>query len=169
MASPPCNCFSVASIGKYWTGGKHAYIPKNDKAKQAIDLLKYTLKLIETLRPVYWVVENPVGMMRTLPFMQPLHHRVITQCQYGERRMKPTDLWGHFPPGFSARRCRNGDKCHDKAPRGSHKAGIQSIKSPELKSKIPYKLALVFCLACEGLEFHVIPHQLLLASTRVKG
>lgn len=147
LASPPCNCFSMLSVYRHWKDGK----PIDDETLKAIEILKHTLKLIEELKPTYWVIENPVGMMRTLPFMKKYHHRVITQCQYGERKMKPTDLWGKFPYWFSARRCYNRDKCHDRTPRGSHENGTQSIKTPELRAKIPYQLGMEFCVAAQNI------------------
>lgn len=34
--SPPCTCFSVASMGHHWTGGKYAYVPKTIEAQMII-------------------------------------------------------------------------------------------------------------------------------------
>ena len=144
LASPPCNCFSMLAVYRHWKKG----IP-NEETINAINLVKRTLKLISELNPRYWVLENPMGMLRTLSFMKHYHHRLITQCQYGERKMKPTDLWGRFPLTFSARRCKNNSKCHDRTPRGSHETGTQSIKTAEDRALIPYGLALEFCVACE--------------------
>lgn len=146
LASPPCQCFSLLSVYRHWKDHK----PKDDETRVAIKILEKTISLIEEIKPSFWVIENPVGMMRTLPHLKGFSHRVITQCQYGERRMKPTDLWGKFPSGFSARRCRNYSPCHDRTPRGSHECGTQAIKTPELRAKIPYQLGLEFCIACEG-------------------
>jgi hypothetical protein len=148
LASPPCNHFSVASISKNWSGGKEAYIPKTFETAQAIYLVQYTLQLIHDINPVFWILENPMGVLRKLSFMQKYDHKLVTYCQYGERRMKPTDLWGKFPPSFVARRCKNGDSCHERAPRGA-KTGTQGIKSAALRAKIPYQLSLEMCLACE--------------------
>ena len=33
-ASPPCTCYSVASISTHWTGGHRAYIPKTKEAEE---------------------------------------------------------------------------------------------------------------------------------------
>lgn len=155
LASPPCNCFSVASIGRHWTGGKKAYIPKSDAAKQAILLLNHTMQLIDTfkwLNPrLCWIVENPVGVMRQMRVMQNPQYRreTITYCSYGENRMKPTDLWGGFPHSLKFKpRCKNGDPCHEAAPRGS-KTGTQGIKGAALRAVIPYALALDVCKAVE--------------------
>lgn len=32
-ASPPCETFSVASLGHHWMGGKGAYVPKTQACK----------------------------------------------------------------------------------------------------------------------------------------
>jgi hypothetical protein len=158
LASPPCNCFSLMSVYVHWKGNK-----PDEKAQRAITVLKHTLDLIDELKPKFWVVENPVGMMRTLPFMRVLHHRVVTQCQYGESRMKPTDLWGKFPSGFSARRCSNGDGCHVSAPRGSKTPGsTQGGGSPEERAKIPYSLGLEFIMACEGIAPQIMVSHVML-------
>src|SRR5690554_1581951 len=42
-ASPPCNRFSVASIGKHWIKGTN--LPKTEEAKEALRLLEHTVKL----------------------------------------------------------------------------------------------------------------------------
>jgi|SRR6185369_6396567 len=59
-ASPPCTTFSVASISHYWTDGK----PKNEKALHGIAMLERTILLIKSVKPKYWFIENPRGMMR---------------------------------------------------------------------------------------------------------
>ena len=144
LASPPCNCFSVASIGKHWN---YDGTPKKT-AKKAISLVQNTLFLIKELNPKFWVMENPRGMLRQLPFMKLYHRKTITQCQYGSKRMKPTDLWGKFPFLFSARNCKNGDSCHVSAPRGSQ-TGTQGFATTEERAKIPYGLSEEMCRACE--------------------
>ena len=145
LASPPCGCFSIMAVSHHWKDGT----PVDEETLRSICLVKHTLNLIGGLNPKFWVLENPVGMLRKMPFMKIYHHRVITQCQYGERRMKPTDLWGRFPPSFAAKKCRNNSKCHDGASRGSHDFGTQSLKLAEERAKIPYGLSLAVCLACE--------------------
>lgn len=150
LASPPCNAFSVASIGHHWTGGKGAYIPKSDFAVLSKEIVKKTLSIIEELDPMYWLLENPVGVLRKMPFMEGIERRTVTYCQYGENRMKPTDLWGGFPPSLRLRpRCKNGDPCHEAAPRGS-KTGTQGLKNAALRAVVPYELSLVVKNAVEN-------------------
>jgi site-specific DNA-cytosine methylase len=138
-ASPPCETFSVASISHHWTGGKKAYIPKTDKAVLGIEKVESTLDLIDQLKPKYWFIENPRGVLRNLPVMQGLHRVTVTYCQYGDTRMKPTDIWTNLLKWKPRPMCKNGDKCHIKAPRGS-KTGTQGLKNAKLRGVIPPKL-----------------------------
>ena len=54
--------------------------------------------------------------------------------------MKPTDLWGAIKGWTSRPHCKNGDNCHEAAPRGSQ-TGTQGIKEVHLKSRIPFELS----------------------------
>jgi hypothetical protein len=136
-ASPPCTAFSVASLGHHWTGGKGAYIPKTEFAELSIKLLKHTIKLISDLNPTLYFIENPRGMMRKMEVMKPLNRYTITYCQYGDTRMKPTDIWtNHIYPNFKPV-CSNGDSCHVAAPRGSS-TGTQGLKGNYERSLIPH-------------------------------
>ena len=153
LASPPCNCFSVASIYRHWKDGQ----PKDEQTRQSIRLVQHTFDLIKEINPKWWLVENPRGMLRTV-IGKPNYE--ITQCQYGRSIMKPTDLWGKLPASFIPKRCKNGASCHERASRGSRK-GVQGInnsfsnlgsKGKELRAKIPYGLSLEVCKYCEGDE-----------------
>lgn len=135
-ASPPCECFSVASIGHHWQGGNRAYIPKDDGARLSIKLVEKAKKIIQHYNPVFWFIENPRDVLRNLPIMQGLPRTTITYCQYGDTRMKPTDIWGVFPRGMPIWKCNYGDKCHVAAPRGS-KTGTQGLKDATERGIIP--------------------------------
>ena len=139
-ASPPCTAFSVASIGHHWTGGARAYVPKTEAASHNQELVSHTLRLIAGLAPRWWVMENPRGVLRKLPVVKGLPRVTVTYCQYGDSRMKPTDLWGRFPDGWQPRpMCKNGDPCHIAAPRGA-KTGTQGLKGAVERSMVPYEL-----------------------------
>ena len=136
-ASPPCQRFSVASIGRYWNLDK---TPKDIGTAEAIELVRRTRILIKELKPTYgYLIENPRGMLRSLDVLSDLPRRTITYCQYGETRMKPTDLWGEVNGWVSRPQCHNGDSCHEAAPRGS-RTGTQGIKGAKNRSRIPYEL-----------------------------
>ncbi len=145
LASLPCEGFSVMQIGRNWT---EDHRPKTSKAMLAECLVEKTLEIIKELNPAFFVIENPRAKLRKLPLVQRLERRTVTYCHYGERRMKPTDLWGGFPPSLKLHpECKNGAPCHDRAPRGS-RTGTQGMDSAE-SAKIPRELALAVCLACE--------------------
>lgn len=136
-ASPPCQTFSVASLSKYWHRDR---TPKNDKALQSLELVAKTLELIKDINPKYgFIIENPRGMLRVMPLMADLHRRTVTYCAYGERRMKPTDLWG-LPTWTARPACKSGASCHEAAPRGSA-TGTQRIKGAKDRSRIPIELS----------------------------
>ena len=136
-ASPPCQSFSVASIGRHWTIDRK---PKTKEAEMGIELVSHTIALIKALKPVKgFVIENPRGMLRKQEIMAKLPRRTVTYCQYGDFRMKPTDLWGYVDNWVSRPACKNGDKCHQSAPRGST-TGTQGIKGAKSRSIIPYEL-----------------------------
>lgn len=136
-ASPPCEKFSVASISHYWTKG--SYIPKTEEARAALALLEHTLELIKQLSPEYFFIENPRGMMRKMDCLKDIPRYTVTYCQYGDTRMKPTDIWTNHPDPKFKPMCKNGDPCHVSAPRGS-KTGTQGIKGAAERSRIPEQL-----------------------------
>lgn len=157
LASPPCECFSVASISTHWTGGIRAYIPKTEGAKKSIELVKRTIEIIREWQPKYWVLENPRGVLRKMEFMQGMPRYTVTYCQYGESRMKPTDIWTNLK-WTPKPMCRNNRKgCHELAPRGS-KTGTQGLKDSESRAKIPYKLSEALSNAVENANNIKVKH-----------
>jgi len=141
-ASPPCTGFSVASLGRHWTGGKGAYIPKSDTSRLGILLIQKTIQIIEhykNLNPnLIWYIENPRGVLRKLDLIPDIRH-TVTYCQYGDERMKPTDIWTNNKDWKPRKMCKNGDECHVSAPRGS-RTGTQGLKGSYERSKIPEEL-----------------------------
>lgn len=152
-ASPPCTTFSVASIGSYWQIINGIPQPKNDKARQGLALIQRTIEIIKTIQPsLGFLIENPRGMLRKMPIMAEFERRTVTYCQYGDTRMKPTDLWGYVP-GWTARKaCQNGQPCHEAAPRGS-RTGTQGLTGAKIRSMIPYELGAEIC---DALEQHAV-------------
>ncbi len=141
-ASPPCTCFSVASMGHHWISGGITPVPRTPNATIAEQTVKDTLKLIHKLKPTKgWVMENPRGMLRKLPVVKNLTRRTVTYCQYGDDRMKPTDLWGDVPNWTPRDVCKPKATCHQAAPRGS-KTGTQGRSSSRDRSRVPYQLGL---------------------------
>ena len=92
-ASPPCTGFSVASIGHNWIKENDKYIPKSETARQGMRIVIKTIEIINYFYPEYYFIENPRGMLRKMQFIQNLKRHTVTYCQYGDERMKPTDIW----------------------------------------------------------------------------
>jgi len=143
-ASPPCTTFSCASIGCYWNYG----IPKKSKTYIGLALALKTLEIIQELKPKYWFIENPMGLLRKQHFIVNLNRATVTYCQYGDSRMKPTDIWNNCGSWTPKPKCKNGMPCHTAAPRGSY-TGTQGLKGNKERSVIPPKLCLEILKACE--------------------
>lgn len=136
-ASPPCEAFSVAAIGRNWN--KEDLSPKTDRAVLAIETVDTVLDIIDELKPKYWFIENPRGMLRKMAIMEGLHRVTVTYCQYGDSRMKPTDIWTNLEDWKPRPMCKNGDSCHQSAPRGS-RTGTQGLKGAKERGVIPPEL-----------------------------
>jgi site-specific DNA-cytosine methylase len=148
-ASPPCFKFSVAAIGKNWIKNDDGtYTPKNEGAVEAMEIVKHTLYLIKELKPKYFFIENPRGMLRKMPFMQEYPRFTVTYCQYGDTRMKPTDIWTNFEDINFKPPCKNGDPCHEAAPRGSQ-TGTQGLKNAKERAVVPEGLCDYIRQRCE--------------------
>jgi hypothetical protein len=150
-ASPPCEHFSVGSIGKHWT--------KDHKAKtmQAIDgvmwvmAAKAIINHLEKINPaLIWFIENPRGKLRKLNILNNAYLNTVCYCKYGDFRMKPTDIWTNCGWWEPREMCYNGNtNCHHApAPRGS-KTGTQGMKNAFEKSKIPAELVNEILESCE--------------------
>lgn len=180
LASPPCQAFSLAAAGAHmravtdcricgvtmhrvkeqWLGhgvgkdhppyaGEIRLEPKSDFGKLSVQLVERTGDIIAAVNPKAWWMENPNGGM--IHFVPPSVPRVqVTYCQYGETRMKLTNLWGNWPSTWTPRmRCRNGDPCHEKSPRGA-RTGTQGLANARVRAIVPYELSMEVCLACEA-------------------
>jgi hypothetical protein len=139
-ASPVCTSYSVAAISKHRRKTESGSLePISEYARFSDEMVKHTLNIIKELDPTFWFIENPRAALRKMEFMKDLPRHTITYCTYGESYMKPTDIWTNHPnPRFNPI-CKNGDPCHESAPRGSQ-SGIQRIKSKVDKAKIPIQL-----------------------------
>ena len=94
-ASPPCTEFSE---GYNSPKCKHRRADSEEEYQPDMSLLEITLKIIEALKPRYWIIENVKGAVE---FFEPLlgPPKVIIGPYY---------LWGNFPlfdaklkPGYS--------------------------------------------------------------------
>lgn len=146
-ASPPCTTFSVASMGHHWGGGKGAYIPKTKEAITGLKIMARTKGIILKLKPKVWFIENPRGVMRKKIGLDQ-YRKSVTYCQYGDKRMKPTDLWTNCDTWIPKSMCKNGSPCHESAPRGA-KTGTQGLKGAIDRGVIPPALCEEIIIAAE--------------------
>jgi hypothetical protein len=149
-ASPDCTTYSIAAISHH---RKRNELTANLDAVSEYAVFcdktnKHVLDLIQELKPKYYFIENPRGGLRKMDFMQGLDRYTVTYCQYGDTRMKPTDIWTNHPNPRFKPMCKNGDSCHEKAPRGS-KTGTQGLKGSKERSVIPPQLCEYIVAICE--------------------
>ena len=149
-ASPDCTTYSIAGISHHRrrdliTGNLN---PISEYAKFCDKVNQHVLDLIHELKPKYYFIENPRGGFRKMEFMKDIKCYTITYCQYGDNRMKPTDIFTNYPdPNFKPP-CYNGDSCHQSAPRGSA-TGTQGLKGSKERSKIPDQFCDYIVELCE--------------------
>lgn len=148
-ASPDCTTYSIAAISRHRQVDLIGSLsPISEYAKLCDKYNRHLIALIKELNPRYWFIENPRGCMRKMDFMQGLPRYTVTYCQYGDTRMKPTDIWTNHPaPNFKPP-CKNGDTCHEPAPRGSM-TGTQGIHGKIDNSRIPKELCQHIVSICE--------------------
>lgn len=177
LASPPCDAFTVAAMGKMFVKGTEPPEPKHATAVRGVQVMEATVSAIHKLDPRYYWVENPRAKMRVFETMKRLPRTSVSYCRYGETRMKPTDLWGVWPTtwtprglctgdpdnGFTERDGRRwvlddaGNPCHESAPRGSKDGGTQAIKGSADRAVIPYELSRDVCDAVEEAFMQQVP------------
>jgi len=141
-ASPPCTSYSIAGVRHHRNGQEPTseFAVKSDKI---IDKVHELIHYFTLLNPnLVYYIENPRGMLRKMDFMKrhPIRH-TVTYCQYGDTRMKPTDIWTNDLRWNPRPMCKNGAPCHEPAPRGSQ-TGTQGRANNHERSKIPHDLCL---------------------------
>lgn len=164
-ASPDCTTFSIAAISHHRrknpeTGNLDPvskYAKFCDKVDQhCLELIAELnrMRLEQGLPELIFFIENPVGAMRKMTWMQGLPRYTVTYCQYeldkpvAQRRKKPTDIWTNHPNPQFRPVCKNGDPCHAAAPRGA-KTGTQGLKGSKERSVIPRMLCEHIVYICE--------------------
>jgi hypothetical protein len=143
-ASIPCTSYYIAAIFHHRNG----IIPKTEFARKSDRLAVNTLKIIDHFKCPY-IIENPRGMLRKMPFMKNRPRRTVWYCQYGFNYAKPTDIWSNMhrsifcPDGFILRpECKNDNPAcnHERSPRGDKTSGLQGVKRGIYRSKVPEEL-----------------------------
>ncbi|HHT97482.1 MAG TPA: DNA cytosine methyltransferase [Clostridiales bacterium] len=151
-ASPDCTSYSVAGISHHRRKNKETgeLEPISEYAKTCDTTNQHVLKLIKELNPTYAFIENPRGGMRKMGWVQDIPRYTVSYCQYGDSRMKPTDIWTNHPNPKFKPMCKNGSPCHTPAPRGSRTPGsTQGTKGSIDRSRIPKLLCEHIVDICE--------------------
>ena len=144
-ASPDCTSYSVSAISHHRQKVGDTLRPISEYAKFCDYTNNHVLDLIAQLKPRYFFIENPRAGMRKMEFMRAreragfMKRYTVTYCQYGDFRMKPTDIWTNHPNPQFKPPCNYGDSCHEHAPRGSV-AGSQRLKNAKERARIPEQL-----------------------------
>ena len=149
-ASPDCTTYSIAAISYHrrknpQTGNLD---PVSDYAKFCDQTNAHVLDLIRELNPRYYFIENPRGGLRKMDFMRDIPRYTVTYCQYGDTRMKPTDIFTNHPAPDFKPPCKRGASCHVAAPRGSS-TGTQGLKGSRERAVIPPQLCAHIVDICE--------------------
>lgn len=148
-ASPDCTTYSIAAISHHRIKEASGNLaPQSEYAKFCDNVNQNVIKLIKELKPKYYFIENPRAGLRKMDFMQGIPRYTVTYCQYGDKRMKPTDIFTNHPNPQFKPPCKNGAPCHEAAPRGS-KTGTQGIKNKADRARIPEQLCKHIVEICE--------------------
>ena len=145
-ASPDCSTYSIAGIHYHRVKNPNTgeLDPVSDYAKYCDEVNERLFEILKNLRVLYFI-ENPMGGLRKMQWVQNLLHYYITYCQYElnlpleERRQKPTDIWTNHPHPCFKPACGRGAPCHPATPRGSRK-GTQSRKTKKSRGLLPKEL-----------------------------
>lgn len=115
-ASPPCDEFS------------REFMPWSRTGKEpSLDLVRATLRIVESVKPRFWCLENTRGSVR---WISTVLGQPVTHCGGGR-----IYLWGNHPPMLYPKIA--GWKEH-----------LSSTRAAE-RGRIPYELSRAFCLAVE--------------------
>lgn len=149
FAGTDCTTYSVAAISKHRrknpiTGKLD---PISEKAKFADNMNRHVRDLMAQMNPKIIIFENPMGAFRKMDFVSDLILNTTTYCQYGFSYRKQTDFPSNIDLHLKSP-CKNGDTCHEKAPRGA-RTGLQAIKDPALKAVYPPELCTHIVDECE--------------------
>lgn len=99
-ASPDCRLFSRDCDPSNWHKiinkyRQYTYIPLTPAAVNSLSLLIKTITIIKYYKPLYYIIENPVGRMRHIPQLQqfsPFRYSVNYK-DWGFDYSKETDLY----------------------------------------------------------------------------
>jgi site-specific DNA-cytosine methylase len=109
-ASPPCTEFSRALTTR----------PRDLKAGSRN--VKAALRIIRHVDPDFWIVENPVGLLKDQSFMQRGYAKYLNTtcyCKFGFPYRKATNIWSNIPQ-LELPMCDSQTPCKAKRELGRH-------------------------------------------------
>ena len=145
LAAPPCTDFSVSGA-QYWPA-KDA----DGRTAKAVQIVEACLYIIDSFRPRFWALENPVGRLPKLVtrigkpwYFQPHEYALYADDPEADRYTKRTGIWGTAvkpaPKGLEPIRvCKQGSWIQ--------KLGGKSERTKELRSMTPVGFARAFAEA----------------------
>ena len=124
-ASPPCTEYSIAKTTA----------PRN--LELADKIVRRVLIIIKYFQPLYWFIENPVGLMRSRQCVRAINkfRKTCSYCKYGKSYRKNTDIWTN--KNVKLQRCESGNYCHAVRTHGKHMCLAQSGPNVNDKTQIP--------------------------------
>lgn len=134
-ANPPCKTFSIAGIWHHYNPDGS---PRTQEAVDGVLVLEKCIQVIKEIDPTYWFIENPVGKMGLNPLMKDLPKYRVTYCQYGDTKMKPTDIWTNHPNPEFRPPCKKGSTCHLPSKKGMQSPIVRN--SLHQKKQLPLEL-----------------------------
>ena len=89
--------------------------------------MKAGLKITRWLAPDAWFLENPVGLLMEMPWMQRYGPslNVCSYCRYGKPYRKNTCIWSNVA-NLDLKTCSGANLCKSKAILGYHPVTAQS-------------------------------------------
>ena len=117
--------------------------------------------VMDHLQPTVWYIENPLGLLGSLPVMQPLASQllVVSQCHFGLPYRKDTCIWTSeyqvLKQSGQTWRCVRGSECVYKALAGKHhisaqggpsRSGRPLVGGGKFTQQIPGELTLALAL-----------------------
>lgn len=151
--APDCTSYSLAAISKHRRKNEETgnLDPISEYASKCDSVNQHVLNLLEELIKInpnlIFYIENPRACLQNMIWMKPYdkYKYLITYCKYmtdvppEKRRMKPTNIWTNHPNPKFFPPCKNGEKDHASAPRGS-RTGTQGMKDAKERSTYPKQL-----------------------------
>lgn len=149
-ASPDCTTYSIAAISHHRKRGGGAELGRRFRVRAVLRPCELSRSQPDHGPITYLVVHRESARRYAengLHVRLPRH--TVTYCQYGDTRMKPTDIWTNHPDPEFKPPCHNGDPCHTPAPRGA-KTGTQGLSGSRERSIIPAALCEHIVEICES-------------------